>query len=39
MLSLIENHQYGNKTMLTIDMYSKAGVVTKSMMELPASDD
>lgn len=39
MLSLTENQQCENKVMLTIDMYSKVGVVAKSMMEVPTSND
>jgi hypothetical protein len=39
MLNLTENEQCGSKTMLTVDMYNKAGVVAMSLVELPASDD
>jgi hypothetical protein len=39
MLSLTENQQCGYKTMLTVDMYNKAGVVAMSLMELPVSDN
>ena len=37
MLCLSESQQCGYKTMLTDDIYNK--VVTKSMAELPATDD
>jgi hypothetical protein len=39
MLSFIENQQYGIKTMLTVDIYNKVGVVAMSIMILPASDE
>jgi hypothetical protein len=39
MSTLTENQQYGNKAMLTVDIYNKVGVVATSMVELPASDD
>ena len=35
----VENRQCGNKTMLTVDIYNKVGVVAKSMIELPAGDE
>jgi hypothetical protein len=38
-LSLTENQQCGNKTMLTADIYNKAVVVAMSLMELPIIDD
>ena len=40
-LSLTEIRQLGSdseKTMLTVNMHNKAGVVAKSIIELPASD-
>jgi hypothetical protein len=39
MLSLTENRQRGIKTMLTVDIYNKVGVVAMSIMILPASDE